>query len=121
MSLEDVFTPPVVRILVFIVLYIILAIVVAFLVERSLVGALKGLKLALKAEFTTDAGKLNFFSIFFLTVLALLFNLHVMVSDSVKVGQVDQGDHVLGPLIVLGIVFLGSVICVLLLERKKSP
>jgi hypothetical protein len=69
--------------------------------------------------FTTDAGKLNFF-IFFLTVLALLFNLHAMVSDSLKVGQGEGGDHVLGPLIVLGIVFLGSVICVLLFERKKS-
>jgi hypothetical protein len=120
MSFTDVFTPSVIRILVFIILYVILAIVVAFLVERSLVGALKGLKLALKAEFTTDAGRLNFFSIFFLTVLALLFNLHAMVSDSLRVGQGEGGDHVLGPLVVLGIVFLGSVICVLLLERKKS-
>jgi hypothetical protein len=121
MSVQDVFTPSVIRVIIFIVLYAALAFVVTFLVERSLAGALKGLKLALKAEFTTDAGKLNFFSIFSLTVLAILFNIHAMVSDSFKVGQAEGGDHVLGPLSVLGVAFLGSLICVLLFERRKSP
>lgn len=120
MSFNDVLNSTAVRLLFSVALVLALALAAAFLVERSLAGALKGLRLALKAEFTTDAGRVNVVSIFLITFLMVFLKLHEIVADGLMNGHASgTGDRIIGPLIVIGLMYLGSIVCVMLLERKK--
>jgi len=44
---------------IWVILNVALAVAAMFLIERTLEGALKAVKVALKGEFTTDVGRLN--------------------------------------------------------------
>jgi hypothetical protein len=97
-----------------------LTILAAFVVERSITAALRGLKLALKSELTSDVGKLNLISMVLIVFVMVVFNLHQMVSDALRVESVSRtGDHVIGPATLVSFFFIGSLICVMLMERKK--
>jgi hypothetical protein len=92
-----------------------------FLVERTFAGALKAIKLALKFEFTTDTGKMNFIGVVILTFLTIFFSLHEMFANALSTEKPPPSDlRVLAPLVLFGLVFVISVICVLLMERQRS-
>src|SRR5260370_41075627 len=107
MNLKDVLNLATIRLLLLVVLYMALAFAAAFLVERALTGALKGLKMALKAEFTTDGGRMNFVSVFLITFLTIFLKLHEMEAEGLKTEHpTGTGEPVSGFLLVIGLPFL---------------
>jgi hypothetical protein len=120
MNLTNLLNTTLGRLVLFFVLYAVLAILGAVIVERSMSVALKSLKLALKLEFTSEVGRLNLgMGVLFLFAV-VLFNLHQMLAESLKVeGTAGGGDHVIVPAVLVGLFFLGSLVCVMLLEKKK--
>jgi hypothetical protein len=107
------------RLLIIVALHIALAILAAFLIQHSLSAALKSLKVALKSEFTTDVGRLNLVSMFIITVLIVVFNLHQMLTDALLVDSSLRQDHVTVPVALVGFFFIGSLICVMLVGKKN--
>jgi uncharacterized membrane protein len=97
-----------------------LAFLAAFIVQRSIAEALKGLRLALKSELTTDVGRLNLIAMILIVFVIVVFNLHEMVASALSVGGSSQtNSHVLAPAALIGVFFIGSLICVMLMERKQ--
>lgn len=120
MSIPDAVSTTIARSLASLVLSLVLLILCVIVVERSVDGALKALKLAIKFEFTTDAGKLNLVAIILFVVVIFVFNLHAIITDALSVeGGSQHTDHVTVPTLLMGLFFSGSVFCVMLLERKK--
>jgi hypothetical protein len=119
MSLSDIVSPTAARLLLAFFLYLALTILAAVIIEKSIGAALKSLKLALKFEFTTDAGKLNLVSMILFVCVIFVFNLHEMLTDSLSIEGTNHSDHVTAPAILVGLFFLGSVFCVMLLEKKR--
>lgn len=108
------------RLLILVALNIALAILAAFLIQRSIGEALKSLKVALKSEFTTNVGRLNLVSMILIVILIFVFNLHEMLTDALVVDSaLRRQDHVIVPVTLVGFFFIGSLICVMLVERKK--
>jgi hypothetical protein len=108
------------NLLVLIAIYLVLTFLAAIVVERSIGAAFKGLKLALKSELTSDVGRLNFVAMILMVLLMFVFNVHEMFSSALAVGGNPQTkDHVLGPAALVGFFFMGSLICVMLVERNK--
>jgi hypothetical protein len=92
----------------------------AFVVERSVAAALKCIKLALKSEFTSAVGRLNFVSMILFFVFMFIPNLHRMIADSLIVGGVSQSnDNWIAPAALLGVFFMGSLICVMIIEKRQ--
>jgi hypothetical protein len=92
----------------------------AYIVRGSIAEALKGLKVALKSEFTTATGKLNFVSMILLVFVMVVFNLHEMVANALSVdGHAPVQNHVMGPALLVSLFFIGSLICVMIVELKK--
>lgn len=107
------------RLLLVVGLDIILAIIAVYLVERSIEGALKAVKVALKFEFTTDVGKLNLAGMIFFVVLLIFGHLHETLANAMSVEKPASADsHFLAPVILFGLGFVGSLVCVLIMERK---
>lgn len=101
-------------------LYLLLAFLAAIVVERSIAGAFKGLRLALKYEFTTDVGRLNFVGMILIVCLMFVFNLHEMFSSALSVeGATRPENRVIAPVALIGFFFVCSLICVMVVERKK--
>jgi len=120
MSMTDYLSPTAQRLIVLMLLYGLLVISAIFVVERSLNGALKALRLALKFEFTTDVGRLNFAGMILFVVAIFVFNLHAMLTDALSVQRAAQpADHVTVPALLIGLFVLGSLVIALLLEKKK--
>jgi len=108
------------RLLILVVIEIALTILAAIVVQHSIREALKGLKLALKSEFTTNVGRLNFVAMILFVFVIVVFNLHEMVANALAVqGNTQTSDHVLGPAALVGFFFMGSLICVMLVEKQK--
>ncbi len=106
--------------LVVVALEIVLAYVAFILVERTFAGALRALKLALKFEFTTDTGKMNFVGVVILTLLTIFTNLHEALGNALSTERPAPSQAaVLAPLVLFGLVFVISMICTLLMERKE--
>lgn len=109
------------RILTAVGLEILLFIGAAYLLERSLGGALKAVKLALKSEFSSDTGRLNLVGMVLLVFVFLVSNLHEAASNALSPEKPAPADsHVLGPVILFGLVFVGSLICVLIVETRNE-
>lgn len=120
MSITDILSSTLSRRIISLLLYVLLVFLAVFVVERSLDGALRALRLAIKFEFTTDVGRLNFVAMILFVVVIFVFNLHPMLTDALSVNGVSQSaDHVTVPLILVGVFFLGSLVFALLLEKKK--
>jgi hypothetical protein len=120
MSITDAVSPTIVRLLVLFVLSVVLVILAVFVVERSVDGALKALKLAIKFEFTTDVGRLNLVAMILFVVVIFVFNLHAILTDALSVDSTSRpADHVTVPALLIGLFFFGSLFFVMLLERKK--
>jgi ACR3 family arsenite efflux pump ArsB len=110
----------VVRLLLPIALYILLAFVAARLVTRSIREATRVLKLALKLEITSNVGRLNFIAMILYIVAMFVFNLHQMITDALSIeGTPRAENHVVGPAILIGLFFIGSLICVMVVEKQK--
>ena len=107
------------RLLILVGLNIALAILAAFLIQHSISAALKSLKVALKSEFTTNVGRLNLVSMLLIAILIVIFNLHQMLTDALVVDGSLRQDHVTVPVALVGFFFIGSLICVMLVERNK--
>lgn len=108
------------RLLILVALYIALTILAAIVVERSVDAALKGLRLALRPEITSDVGRLNFIAMFLIVLVMIVFNLHETISNALTVESASQTkDHVIAPAALVGFFLMGSLICVMLVERKK--
>jgi hypothetical protein len=93
----------------------------AFLVEHSLKGALNAVKIALKGEFSTDTGTLNLVGMVLMVFVFLFSNLHETVTNVLSVEKpAPAQNQVLAPVVLFGLGFVGSLICVLLVERKSK-
>src|SRR6266478_2884352 len=120
MSITDAVSPTIERLLVLFALSVVLVILAVFVVERSVDGALRALKLAIKFEFTTDTGRLNLVGMILFVVVIFVFNLHAVLTDALSVDSVARhDDHVTVPALLIGLFFFGSIFFVSLLERKK--
>jgi hypothetical protein len=94
--------------------------IAARILEHSVNQALKSLKLALKFEFTSNVGKVNLAAMILFAVLIFAFNLDQVISDSLAAGRANPPqNHVTGPAILLGLLFIGSVLCVMVVEKQK--
>ena len=89
------------------------------IIERSIEAAFKGVKLALKFEFTTDAGRLNLVGTILVVVVILVTNLHAMFAETLSTERSKPADHVTAPAVLIGVFIWGSMFIVMLLERKK--
>jgi hypothetical protein len=93
----------------------------AFILEHSVTGAVKAVKLALKSEFTTDIGRINLVGMILFVILLFFTNLHQMVAAALSVDKPPPSENdVLAPAVLFGLGFVLSLICVLIVERKKS-
>jgi len=91
-----------------------------FLVERSLEGALKAVKFALKSEFSTDTGRVNLVGMILLVFFLVFSNLHEAATRALSVEKPAPAEnYVLVPEILFFLGFLCSLICVLIMERKN--
>ncbi|HKV92123.1 MAG TPA: hypothetical protein VJW20_06210 [Candidatus Angelobacter sp.] len=108
------------RVVVLVLLSVGLAFFAIFIIQRSIGETFKALKLALKSEFTTNTGKLNLVAMVLFAVVMLVFNLHEMIASALSVdGQMRAGDHVIAPALLLILLFIGSLVCVVVVEVKK--
>jgi hypothetical protein len=102
-------------------LYAGLLFVSAFVFSHSIEGAVKALKLALKSEFTTDTGRINLAGMILLVVFFFFSNLHEMVTTALSTERPPgPEEHFVAPATLLGLFFFGSLICVLIMERKDK-
>jgi len=110
----------VLRILTLLVLTVGLTFFAIFIIQRSVSETFKALRIALKFEFTTNTGKLNLVAMVLFAVVMLVFNLHEMIAGALNIdGQIRTGDHVIGPALLLILLFIGSLVCVVVVEVKK--
>lgn len=101
-------------------LEIIFFILAVFLVERSIEGALKAVKVALKSEFTTDTGRVNLIGMILLVFVYVFSDLHEMAANALAVEKpAPSQSHLIAAVALFGLGFIGSLICVLLMEKKK--
>ena len=105
--------------LLVVALNIVLAYAAFILIEHTFKGALKALRLALKFEFTTDTGKMNFVGVVILTLLTIFTDLHEALGNALSTEKpAPSHAAVLAPLVLFGLVFVISMICTLLMERE---
>jgi hypothetical protein len=110
-----------ISVLVVLALSLLLIWAAAYLLERSLDATHKMLKMAFKAEFTTEVGRLNAILMFLFTFLIVFSNLHEMLANAMKTesGQ-PVGGHWIVTILMCGLFFQGSIFSVILLERKRQ-
>lgn len=95
--------------------------VAAYLLNHSMGQMLKGLKVALKGEFRTDAGKLNLVGMLLLAFLYVFSDLHEAAINSLSVEKpAPQSSHLIGALVLFGLGFVFSLICVMVVERNST-
>ena len=103
------------------VLTLLLAVAGGIIIKHSVAAALKGLKTAFKAELKTDAGRLNLFGMVLFLVAIFVFNLEQLISDSLSVGGLARSQNrVIAPGILIGLFIIGSLFCVMYLEKGKD-
>src|SRR5260370_29226405 len=121
MSITDAVSPTIARLLVLFVLSVVLVILAVFVVERSVDGALKAPKLAIKFEFTTDVGRLNLVAMILFVVVIFVFTLHPILTHALHAEGISQpAPHVPLPPLLIRFFFSGSLLCVLLLDRTHA-
>ena len=106
--------------LIEVVLITFLAVGATLLIEHSLSGALKAVKFALKSEFTTDTGKLNLIGMILLVFIFIFSDLHDYAANALSNQKPAPAEnHVLAPVLMIGLLFVGSLVCVLLVEKNN--
>ncbi len=99
-----------------------LLLIAAFIVERTFKAALEGVKLALKSEHKTSPGRLNLFGVLLFTFAMIFSDLNNWVADALSAQKPAPSDlRVIAPLALFGLLFIGSLIFVLLMERQTPP
>lgn len=91
------------------------------LVEKSFEGALKGVKVAIKSEISTDAGRLNLVALLMLVFLLIFNKLHDSVTtagNNQHLSGAQEPNPLLQFLMISGFA-LGSVFCVGLFEIRR--
>ena len=97
-----------------------LAVAAFWLVERTIEGAMKAVKGALKLEINTDAGKLNLAGLIGFLFLTVFTNLHETLAGLVVKDKATPLEaKILPPATVFGLLFIGSVICVAIFEKHR--
>lgn len=111
----------IVKILIAAAIDIVLAVASFWLVEKSFAGALRGLRTALKQELTTDTGRVNLAGMVLLAFGFIFISLHDMASKVLGIGETSaRSEYVpLFLLMLLGLFFIGSLICLAVVERKR--
>lgn len=113
-------TSGVINVLVVLGLSLLLIWAAAFLLERSLDATHKMLKMAFRAEFTTEVGRLNAILMFLFTFLIVFSKLHEMLANAMKTQAGEAaGGHWIVTILLCGLFFQGSIFSVILLERKR--
>jgi hypothetical protein len=99
---------------------IIVSIIVAALaIHHTMSQAFKGLKLALKSEIKSTVGRVNVLAMVLFLLIILVFNLEEMLANALRVGGAPQrGTDLVTVGILIGIFFMGSLICVMLVEKN---
>ncbi len=98
-----------------------LLILAALIVERTIEGALKAVKVGLKYEFSTGTGAVNLAGMILLVVVLVFTELHETAANALSVEKpAPAGSALVVILLLVGIFFTGSVICVLVSEKKTN-
>jgi hypothetical protein len=91
----------------------------AFLLTHSVDGMMKGIKVALKGEFNTDAGKLNLIGMILFAILYIFSDLHQIVAETLSVTKPAPGEsHVVVGVLLFGLGFVISLLIVMISEIK---
>ena len=108
------------RLLILLALYAALAFGASYIVHHTMKETIRGLKLALKSEFNSTIGRLNFIAMILLFVLLLVGDLHKMLATALSVeGAAQSESNIITPVVLLGLFFLCSLICVMVVDKKK--
>jgi len=108
------------RLLLIAAFFIISAIVSASLLHHTMKEALAALKMAFKYEFTSNVGRLNFISMILFVFVILVLNLEQMLANSFSTEGVSRTENsAIVTILLVGVLFLGSLICVMIIEKKK--
>lgn len=107
------------RLVIVVLLESALLFVAALIVERTVEGAVKAVKVGLESEFSTGTGRLNLVGMILLVVVLVFTDLHEMASNALSVEEPPpQGSSLVSILLLVGLFFVFSVICVLISEKK---
>jgi hypothetical protein len=97
-----------------------LLLLTAYLLNHSMEGMLKGIKVAFKGEFKTDAGKLNLIGMLVFAFLYIFSDLHELAVNALSVEKpAPPQSHVIVGVLLFGLGFVLSLVCVMIVERKE--
>lgn len=111
--------PQVLQIILVVLLEAGMLLLAAYLLTHSVDGMVKGIKVALKGEFRTDAGKLNLIGMILFAILYIFSDLHEVVVESLSVTKpAPAGSHVVVGVLLFGLGFVISLFIVMISEIK---
>jgi hypothetical protein len=97
-----------------------LLLLVSYLLNHSVEGMLKGIKVAFKGEFKTDAGRLNLIGMLLFAFLYVFSDLHEMIVRTLSVEKpAPVESHLVVGVLLFGLGFVLSLVCVMVVESKK--
>lgn len=110
----------IVRTMILVALNIGLVFLAVYIIKRSLRETFKAIREAMKSEVTSDTGRINLVAGIVIAVMIFVFNLHDMIGNALSVDQPRTENHVIAPAALLILFFMGSLICVVVLEMRNK-
>jgi hypothetical protein len=96
-------------------------ILAAYILNHSMQAMLKGIKAAFQGELKTDAGRVNLVGMLLFVFLYIFSDLHQLVANVLSVEKPAPAEnHVIVGVLLFGLGFVLSLICVMVVESKKK-
>lgn len=93
----------------------------AYLLNHSVQAMLKGIKAAFQGELKTDAGRVNLVGMLLFVFLYIFSDLHELAANMLSVEKPAPAEsHVIVGVLLFGLGFVFSVICVMVVESKEK-
>jgi hypothetical protein len=97
-----------------------LLVLTPYLLNHSMEGMLKGIKVAFKGEFKTDAGRLNLIGMLVFAFLYIFSDLHELAANALSVEKPAPSEsHVIVGVLLFGLGFVLSLVCVMVVEKEE--
>lgn len=107
------------QVLLLAALTVLLMFAAALLIQHSVSGAVKAVRVALNSEFKTETGRVNLVGMILLVIIIMSLHLEDTLANALAVQHPAPSEYrVLAPMTLFFLGFVGSVICVSLMERK---
>jgi len=104
--------------LVVVCLEAVLTVLAVMMVERSLVGALRAVKVALESEVSTDTGRVNLVAMILLVFLFVFTKLHEIAAKALSAEKSAAVQESMSTAVILiGLFFALCLVCLVILER----